>query len=60
MYDITATIVLYCNSKVLLSKAINSFLNTHLSVNLYLVDNSPSDELKCMCTSENIEYIFIP
>ena len=45
MYDITATIVLYCNSKVLLSKAINSFLNTHLSVNLYLVDNSPSDEI---------------
>ena len=59
MYDITATIVLYCNSKVLLSKAINSFLNTHLSVNLYLVDNSPSDELKCMCTSENIEYFFM-
>lgn len=59
MYDITATIVLYCNSKVLLSKAITSFLNTHLSVKLYLVDNSPSDELKCMCTSENIEYFFM-
>ena len=56
---INATIVLYKNNTVLLEKAINSFLDTELEVKLYLIDNSPSDELKYLSELDSrIEYIF--
>lgn len=57
---ISGCIVMYKNDKVMLKKAITSFLNTDLKVNLYLVDNSPTDELKVLETASNIKYIHNP
>lgn len=57
---ITACIVLYKNDKLITQKAINSFLSTELNVKLFLVDNSPSDELKCLITDIRIDYLHNP
>ena len=57
---ITSCIVLYKNDITILREAINSFLNTDLIVKLYLVDNSPTDELKILVTHSRIEYIHNP
>lgn len=57
--QINGSIVLYKNNEELLKKAINSFLNTELEVKLYLIDNSPKDDLKYLSNlDERIEYIF--
>lgn len=59
MNQINASIVLYHNKKEQVEKVINSFLNTKLSVKLYLVDNSSTDELKELKHFDSrIEYIF--
>ena len=58
MYDIVASIVTFRNNKDVLKKAIDSFLNTNLRIYLYVIDNSPSDHLKNICTRKNVEYIF--
>jgi GT2 family glycosyltransferase len=57
---ITSCIVLYKNNIEMLKEAISSFLNTELNVKLYLVDNSPTDELKILVTDIRIEYIHNP
>lgn len=57
---ITSCIVLYRNDITMLREAINSFLNTDLNVKLYLVDNSPTDELGVLVTDSRIEYIHNP
>ncbi|MRX67930.1 hypothetical protein SAMN06265349_105306 [Flavobacterium resistens] len=57
---ITSCIVLYNNDVTMLREAINSFLNTNLSVKLYLVDNSPNDDLKVLEDDPRIEYIHNP
>lgn len=57
---ITSCIVLYKNDITMLKEAINSFLNTDLIVKLYLVDNSPTDELKIFANDSRIEYIHNP
>jgi hypothetical protein len=44
----------------MLREAINSFLNTELNVKLYLVDNSPTDELKILVNDSRIVYINNP
>lgn len=44
----------------MLQESINSFLNTELNVKLYLVDNSPSDELKKLGMDSRVEYIHNP
>ena len=57
--QINGSIVLYQNEEELLKKAINSFLNTKLEVKLYLIDNSPTDDLKYLSKiDDRIEYIF--
>ncbi|MBE3605342.1 glycosyltransferase family 2 protein [Campylobacter sp. RM13119] len=57
--QINGSIVLYNNDVELLKKAINSFLNTELEVKLYLIDNSPTDNLKYLSSIDpRIEYIF--
>lgn len=56
-YDVSASIVLYKNFPKLVLRAINSFLNTNLNVILYLVDNSPDNELKKIVSDERIVYI---
>ena len=59
-YQITATIVTYKNDVEELHRAINSFLNTNLSVRLYVVDNSPTDQLKdSVCYDERVDYYFM-
>lgn len=58
MLNITACIVLYRNDRDILQKAIESFLNTELSIKLYLIDNSPTNQLKDICKDERVKYIF--
>jgi GT2 family glycosyltransferase len=59
MFSISASIVLYNDSKKQLIKVINSFLNTNLEVRLYLIDNSLNDDLKELKNiDKRIEYIF--
>lgn len=60
MILLTATIVLYNNNKSVLEKTIASFLDTSLNVTLYLIDNSPTDELKSLVTDPRIEYCHNP
>lgn len=60
MFDITGAIVLYNNDEKILFEAVNSFLNTSLNVKLYLVDNSPTDELKKFGIDPRIEYSHHP
>ncbi|MBC5774892.1 glycosyltransferase family 2 protein [Pontibacter sp. KCTC 32443] len=57
-YSITASIVTYNNNPEVLQEAIASFLDTELPVQLYLVDNSPTDALRALCTDARIIYIF--
>lgn len=57
---ITSCIVLYKNDITMLREAIYSFLNKDLNVRLYLVDNSPTDELKILVADSRIEYIHNP
>jgi GT2 family glycosyltransferase len=56
--NITASIVLFEENIHELSSAVNSFLKTPLSKKLFLIDNSPSEELKDKFTHPDIEYIF--
>jgi GT2 family glycosyltransferase len=59
MVDIKASIVLFQNDYVQVSKAITSFLDTGLTVKLILLDNSPTDELRALKSiDERIEYVF--
>lgn len=53
---ITACIVLYRNEIEILRKAINSFLNSDLKVHLFLIDNSPTDDLRILACDVRIEY----
>jgi GT2 family glycosyltransferase len=57
---ISSCIVLYQNDIIMLREAINSFLNTELKVLLYLIDNSPTDDLKILVTDSRILYIHNP
>lgn len=42
----------------MLLRALNSFLNTDLTVKLYVIDNSPNNRIKRICNDNRIEYIF--
>lgn len=59
---VTASIVLYKNDENVLLQAINSFLNSKTNdiIFLYLIDNSPTDELKRIISHPSVEYIFNP
>lgn len=59
---VTASIVLYKNDENVLLQAINSFLNSKTNdiIFLYLIDNSPTDELKKIISDRNVEYVFNP
>ena len=60
MYDIICGLVVYKNEKQQLLAAIQSFLNTKLKVKLFLVDNSPTNELKNIITDDRVIYIHNP
>lgn len=57
---VTSCIVLYNNDLSMLQETIKSFLNTDLNVKLFLIDNSPTDELKSLVTDPRIEYYHNP
>jgi GT2 family glycosyltransferase len=58
--NITCSLVSYKNDRKILSEAINSFLNTSLDVKLFLIDNSPTNELHDICLDSRVEYIHNP
>lgn len=58
MLLLTATIVTYMNNPSQLLKTINSFLMTKLDVHLYIVDNSPENDLKGIISDDRITYIY--
>jgi GT2 family glycosyltransferase len=61
MLLITGSIVLYNNPASMIQKAIESFLNTSLDVKLYLIDNSPTDQLSVLSSlDKRIEYVHNP
>ncbi|MCV2483990.1 glycosyltransferase family 2 protein [Flavobacterium sp. SH_e] len=57
---ITCCIVLYRNDKNVVQKAINSCLNTELDIKMYLIDNSPTNELSKLVEDSRIEYFHNP
>ncbi|MEP6513887.1 MAG: glycosyltransferase [Parafilimonas sp.] len=58
MHQLTCSIVLYKTNEDDLRQTLNSVLQTNLGIKLYLIDNSPFDELKKLCCDNSIEYIF--
>jgi len=58
--EITYAIVLYKNDSLALKKAVNSLLDLDLNATLFLIDNSPSDELRGLISAPNITYIHNP
>jgi GT2 family glycosyltransferase len=57
---ITSCVVLHRNDSIILQKTIHSILETNSVDKLFLVDNSPTDELKILVTDSRIEYIHNP
>jgi GT2 family glycosyltransferase len=56
--DLTCSIVLFRNDPVILKKTIDSVLDTKLKIKIYLIDNSPTDDLKFLQSDIRIIYIF--
>lgn len=58
----TASIVLYNNDRKILLESINSFISSYTkeSLHLYLIDNSPTAELKDLIVHPKVEYISNP
>ncbi|WP_298781258.1 glycosyltransferase [uncultured Polaribacter sp.] len=57
--QITATIVLFKQNLNVLKKTVDSFLKTPLKKKLFLIDNSPKNNLEKHFINEEIEYIFV-
>jgi hypothetical protein len=55
---ITASIVTYENKPEVLSKTIQCYMDANKSGNLFVVDNSPNDSARSICTHPSIRYIF--
>lgn len=56
MLDLTISVVLYKSDRAKLDSMFNSIASTTLSYKLYLIDNSPTDELRSL-NVPNSEYI---
>ncbi|MEQ8303999.1 MAG: glycosyltransferase family 2 protein [Cyclobacteriaceae bacterium] len=56
--DLTISIVLYANSFELVNRTIESVFNSDISFKLFLIDNSPTDQLRVLAKDKRIEYIF--
>src|ERR1700761_4653468 len=59
-YRVSCAIVIYNNEYTMLKGIINSFLATKVDVRLYLVDNSPTDKLRDICSDNRCNYIHNP
>lgn len=58
-FILSASIVLYKNDKDELIRTIRSFLNTSISIHLYLIDNSPSPLLEEIIDDNRVTYLFL-
>ncbi|MCP4153337.1 MAG: glycosyltransferase family 2 protein [bacterium] len=58
MKDIIASMTLFSGKVEMLDRAIRSFLDTSLSVHIFLVDNSPTDFFRDKWKDDRITYIF--
>lgn len=58
MKDLSASIVVFKTPADILAKAIHSFLSSTPDSLLYLIDNSPTDDLKYLAYDARIKYIF--
>jgi GT2 family glycosyltransferase len=58
MKDLSASIVAYKNSASILAQTIHSFLSSTKDSQLYLIDNSPTDQLKYLAYDPRIVYSF--
>lgn len=57
-FDLTISIVLYKTNVALLRQVMDSVATCTLNYKLYLIDNSPTDELRSIGTGPKVEYIF--
>jgi len=57
-FDCTASIVIYKNPPEIVIRAIESFLSCSLNVELHVIDNSPTDDLKSSVLGLPIKYHF--
>lgn len=57
-YDLTVSIVLFKSNPSIVGQAVDSVYKSKLNFKLYLIDNSPTDELKSLKKDERTEYIF--
>ncbi len=60
MIEVTASIVLYKNDKEVILKVIKSFLIANCNSRLFLIDNSPTDELAELAKDSTCEYLHNP
>ncbi len=58
MIDLSISIVLYKNPPQQIQNLLNCIYANHLSCKIYLIDNSPIDDLKTLVDNNNVEYIF--
>ncbi len=59
MINVSVSIVCYKNDKKELVQTINSVLNSNgINTYLYIIDNSPTNYLRCLSNQSNIEYVW--
>ena len=58
MKDLTASIVVFQSPANILAQTIHSFLCSSEDSRLYIIDNSPTDQLKYLAYDRRITYIF--
>jgi GT2 family glycosyltransferase len=56
--NLSASIVIYKNHPSIVTKAVDSFLNSTLNSTLYLIDNSPTDLIGNYFNHPRVKYIF--
>ena len=57
---VTGSLVLYNNPEKDIQNVISCFLNTEISVRLFVIDNSEGDSLKVLINDERVEYYHNP
>ena len=55
---ISASIVTYKNNPDVLTRTINCFLEATPEAPLFIIDNSPKDTVRSLCTHPSVQYIF--
>lgn len=58
--ELTGSIVLFHNNRNILRSAIDSFINSNLTIKLILIDNSSNSSLKDIIIDERVEYLKMP